>query len=88
MQIKTTASLYGISQFHSPKTDRDYTTASLIIDGAAAAHFVGDKDKKTIMDSPAVARFYENKRMPTQVTAVFDLVFTDTGVRVNLKALE
>lgn len=87
MKIETNAALYKVDNFHSNKTNKDYFTISLIIEGQAGTFFVGDRTFQDIVNSPLYANL-QKSGIPQPCTAYLDVRLSDKGASVNVTSVK
>lgn len=86
MIINVSAFVYGAETFFSAKTQKNYHTISLLVDGASARFFVDDTIWAEVVKSKPFANF-DKTNAPTPCVVAFDIRFTDKGVRADLVGL-
>lgn len=87
MKIETYAALYKVDSFHSNKTNKDYHTLSLIIEGQAGTFFVSDKTYNEVIKSP-IYNVLQKSAIPQVCTAVLDIRLSDKGAQVNVDSIK
>lgn len=87
MILKTFATLYSAETFHSNKTNQDYNTVGLVIEGKAKAHFINKNDLEKIWGCPALEALRKTGE-PQRVTATFNVYVTEKGWGASLTDLQ
>lgn len=86
MQIKTTAIVFTADTFHSNRTNQDYHSMGMLLEGAATKFFVGDKVWAEVVKQPwfnAVCASHE----PTKVEVDLEIKFDEKGAKVYLNGV-
>lgn len=83
MQISVNCFIYGAETFFSAKTQKNYHTLSLLVDGSSCRFFVDDETWAGFVKSKPFGAF-DKSGAPTPAVILFDIRFTEKGVRADL----
>ena len=79
MVFEIAATIYGLDNFHSSKTNKDYNKIGLIIDGKARYHFIDDADVSKVLNSEPIKKYRSSGNQPLLAKCVFDIKCTEKG---------
>lgn len=87
MKIQVPAVIYSFGSFHSNKTNKDYHTIGLIVEGQPKNFFLSQQVAQSFLVMPMVKKFMDSGKAPTPCIAMLNIIFRERDVVVNVEDL-
>lgn len=87
MKVTAQAIIYSFGSFHSQKTNKDYNTVGLIVEGVPKTFFLSQDVANSFLVMPVVKKFLDGGKQPVVCKAMFNVIFRERDVVVNVEDL-